>query len=235
MEVAPGVHRFGSKLVNWYAVADAGRITLIDAGMAGYWRQLGPALSEMGATLRDVDAIVLTHAHVDHTGFAEHARRHADVTVHVHRDDNNGAVRKLPPLHLYWRPASWPLLLEGLRNGLLTTPSVGEHMTFGDGEALPVPGKPKVLHLPGHTAGNCAIVLEDRGVVFTGDGLVTMDPYTQRTGPQLMLDGVNEDTAQARASLERLHGLEVSTLLPGHGEPWQGSVSDAVEQALARR
>ena len=232
MEIAPGVHRFGSPLVNWYIVEEGGRLTLIDAGMPGYWRQLEPALRELGAGLSDVEAVVLTHSHVDHTGFAEHLRSAAGTPVHVHADDDKGGARKFPPLHLYWRPSSWPLLAEGLRNGLLTTPQVKERATFGDGDVLPVPGKPRVIHLPGHTAGNCAIVLDEPGVVFTGDGLVTMDPYRGVTGPRLMLDGVNENPAQARTSLDRLRGLGERVLLPGHGEPWQGDMADAVSRAL---
>ena len=232
MEVAPGVHRFGTSLVNWYAIEESGRLTLIDAGMPGYWRQLEPALRELGAGLSDVEAIVLTHSHVDHTGFAENLRSAAGARVHVHAQDENGGARKFPPLHLYWRPASWPLLLEGLRNGLLATPQVKETTTFGDDQILPVPGKPRVLHLPGHTAGNCALLLDDAGVVFTGDGLVTLDPYRGKQGPSLMLDGVNENPAQARASLDRLRGLGTRTLLPGHGEPWQGDMDDAVSTAL---
>ncbi len=231
MQVAPGVHRFGSALVNWYAVEEAGRFTLIDAGLPGYWRQVEPALRELGATLGDIDAVVLTHSHVDHTGFAEHLRASAGTRVHVHVDDDNGGARKFPPLHLYWRPSSWPLLIEGMRNGLLLTPEVRERVTFGDDEVLPVPGKPRVVHMPGHTAGNCALVLDNPGVVFTGDGLVTLDPYRQARGPRLMLDGVNQDTAVARRSLERLRGLGTRMVLPGHGEPWEGDLDEAVTSA----
>ena len=232
MEVAPGVHRFGTHLVNWYVIAEGGRLTLIDAGLPGYWRQLEPALAELGAKLSDVEAIVLTHSHVDHTGFAERVRAAGGATVHLHRDDDAKGARKFPPLHLYWRPSSWPLLVEGMRNGLLFTPAVRERVAFDGDAVLPVPGRPRVVHMPGHTAGNCAIVLDAPGVVFTGDGLVTLDPYTQNRGPQLMLDGVNEDPQQARSSLERLRGLGERVVLPGHGEPWEGDLDTAVDEAL---
>ena len=232
MEVVPGVHRFGSSLVNWYVVVDGDRLTLIDAGLPGYWRQLEPALRGLGASMSDVDAIVLTHSHVDHTGFAERVRATGGATVHVHRDDDEKGARKFPPLHLYWRPSSWPLLVEGMRNGLLVTPAVKERTTFDGDGVLPVPGKPRVVHMPGHTAGNCALVLDDPRVVFTGDGLVTLDPYTQARGPRLLIDGVNEDPREARSSLERLRGLGEHILLPGHGEPWQGDLDAAVDEAL---
>jgi hypothetical protein len=34
-------------------------------------------------------------------------------------------------------------------------------------------------------------------VLFSGDALVTYDPYRNLGGPRLLLDGVNEDTGQA--------------------------------------
>lgn len=40
-----------------------------------------------------------------------------------------------------------------------------------------------------------------------------------------------EDSKQALASLDRLAGLSAGTLLPGHGDPWHGSMSDAVARA----
>ncbi len=233
MEVAERVYRFGTRLVNWFVIEDAGRLTLIDAGMPGHWPQLTAWLRRLGMRFDAVDAVVLTHSHADHVGFAERARTQTPATVRIHEADSGSASRKIPPLHLYWRPTSWPLFAESLRHGLLATPKVASMVPFDDGDVLNAPGRPRVVHLPGHTAGSCAIVLDDRGVVFTGDSLVTLDPYTAATGPRLLLPGVNEDTDQARRSLARLAETGVDTVLPGHGEPWRGGVAVAVERAVS--
>ena len=45
MEVADGIHRFGTRMVNWYLIERGGRLTLVDAGMRGYWPQLTRALA----------------------------------------------------------------------------------------------------------------------------------------------------------------------------------------------
>lgn len=155
--------------------------------------------------------------------------------MHVEEGDaRGGRIRKLPSLSLYWRPTSWPLLVEGLRNGLLATPPVQRFRTFSDGDTLDVPGRPRAVAVPGHTAGSSALHLSDRGVLFSGDALVTLDPYTRAKGPRLMLPGVNKDHGEARASLPRLAPLEAEVLLPGHGEPWRGTPAAAVEEALRR-
>ena len=39
-DIAPGVHRLGSSLVNWYLVEEGGRLTAVDAGLPGYRKTL---------------------------------------------------------------------------------------------------------------------------------------------------------------------------------------------------
>jgi glyoxylase-like metal-dependent hydrolase (beta-lactamase superfamily II) len=231
MEVADGVHRFGTRMVNWYLIDRGGRLTLVDAGMRGYRPQLDDALRSLGRKLDDVEAVVLTHAHADHIGFAHQVRASSDASVWVHERDAAPGLRRFPPLRLYLRPTAWPLLVHGLRNGLLATPDAAQVRTYTDGELLEVPGRPRARHLPGHTRGHCALHLAEASVVFSGDALVTFDPYRRRRGPRLLIKGVNEDNDQARASLDELSELNARLLLPGHGEPWRDGVAAAVAEA----
>jgi glyoxylase-like metal-dependent hydrolase (beta-lactamase superfamily II) len=231
MEVASGVHRFGSRFVNWYVVERGGRLTVVDAGFRGYWPQLPQAVRSLGRTLDDIDAVVLTHAHADHIGFGERLPATAGAALHVHEADAEPGLRRYPPLHLYWRPSSWPMAIHGVRMGLLGTPDVVKATAFTDGETLDVPGSLRVRHLPGHTRGSCALQLPEASVLFSGDALVTYDPYTRRRGPRLLVKGVNEDYALARSSLEELGRINAMTLLPGHGEPWYEGVAAAVAEA----
>jgi glyoxylase-like metal-dependent hydrolase (beta-lactamase superfamily II) len=68
-------------------------------------------------------------------------------------------------------------------------------------------------------------------VLFTGDALVTRDPYTGSTGPRLTALAATTDVAQARASLDRIAATGANTLLPGHGEPWTGGAEEAARLA----
>ena len=110
---------------------------------------------------------------------------------------------------------------------------VVEVSTFAGDEVLDVPGKPRAVHIPGHTPGNAVMFFESRRALLSGDTLVTRNPLTGRTGLQVMPSGFTQDTAQALASLSALADLNAEVVLPAHGDPWHGPVSQAVQLARA--
>ena len=73
--------------------------------------------------------------------------------------------------------------------------------------------------------------MKDRDILLSGDALCTMEMLTGQPRPCLPPDFVNESSALALESLDRLENLEAATVLPGHGEPWTGGVKQAVELA----
>jgi glyoxylase-like metal-dependent hydrolase (beta-lactamase superfamily II) len=97
---------------------------------------------------------------------------------------------------------------------------------------LPVPGRPTVVHTPGHTDGHCILHFADRDAVLSGDALVTLDPYTGKAGPQIVVSAATKDTKQALASLEAVAATGATTVLSGHGEPWRQGAGAAVSHAL---
>ena len=82
VEIAPGIRRLGKGLVNVYLLEEAGEVTIIDAGAPGYWKDVHAELGAMGRTPDDVRALLLTHAHADHVGFAERIRRERGAPRH---------------------------------------------------------------------------------------------------------------------------------------------------------
>ena len=86
-EVADRVYRLGSDLVNWYLVEEGGRFTVLDAGLPKQFDQLPVALGAFGATLDDVEAIVLSHAHADHLGSSARIKEESGAPVYVHSED----------------------------------------------------------------------------------------------------------------------------------------------------
>ncbi len=70
-------------------------------------------------------------------------------------------------------------------------------------------------------------------MLIAGDALVTLDPYTGETGPQIVARAATADTAEAMESLDTLARTSARVVLTGHGEPVLDGVGPAV--AAARR
>lgn len=230
-----GVVRLGTRFVNWYLVEESGGVTVVDAGLPRYRPQLDEGLRLLGRTPADVRAVVLTHGHGDHIGSAEAIRTELGVPVLVHGEDRELATTlKQGKREASWVPylryrQAWRLLAAFFAGGWPR--KVAEVQTYRDGDELGVPGRPRVVHTPGHTNGHCALLFEQRGVLAVGDLLCSVNPLTGRRGPQPMSRALNLSTSTVLDSLARIEHLDVPLLLFGHGEPWREGAAAAVVSA----
>lgn len=230
-EIAPGLQRLGTELVNWYLLEHDNQFVVFDAGYPRYYDQLKTVLASRGRRPRDVSAVLLTHGDPDHIGFAERLRREG-VPVYMHGADaalarlksKKTEARLLPNLR---NRAFRRHLGHALRSGIPSR--LRDFTPIHDGDVLGVPGSPRVIHVPGHSEGSCAFYLAEQRVIVAGDAFCTLSPVTGATGPQLPPPALNVSTAMARASLERLVDLEAELVLPGHGDPWHGTMPALVE------
>jgi glyoxylase-like metal-dependent hydrolase (beta-lactamase superfamily II) len=233
MQIASRIHRVGpDSIVNSYLVEEGGEVTVIDAGAPGLWSRVPAELAAMGRSLEDVRAIVLTHGHSDHVGYAERARRERGWRVLVHEADEALALGKVK------NPAKNPRMRLGpvvgffwwaSRRGLLRVPPLTAVATYGDGATLDVPGAPRVVLVPGHTPGSAALVLSGHDAIFVGDAMATYSVAHGERGPRVA--PFTADQAQARESLLRLEGLGARLVLPGHGDAFDGGIDEAVRLA----
>lgn len=158
--------------VNAYLVNTGDRLVLIDAGTGTL---LGPSLGKLvanieaaGYTAAQIDDVILTHIHSDHSGglTVDGKRVFENAVVHVNRREvefwlQADAAAKADP-------ALGPHIAQAEQS---VSPYVeaGRLETFGDNEA-PIPGFASVLRA-GHTPGHSSIVVESKGekIVFWGD------------------------------------------------------------------
>jgi glyoxylase-like metal-dependent hydrolase (beta-lactamase superfamily II) len=240
MDVAEGVHRVEDAYTNWYLIEHDGRLTIVDTGVPTSWTSLQSALRSLGCGTGDVDAVVLTHGHFDHLGFAERARRELGVPVWIH--ENDVPLTRHPLQYGHERPRSYylttqpralPIVAALTRTRAWWPRPVKDVQRFREGMVLPVPGAPRVIFTPGHTLGHCALHLPDRDVVIAGDAIVTLNPYTGRRGPQIVAGAATADSRRALDSLDELGKTGARTVLVGHGDPWTGGAEQAVAAARA--
>ncbi len=239
MEILPDVFKFETGLFNWYLIRQNGRLTLVDAGFPNHYDILAQGVESIGHSLKDVEAIIITHGHADHTGFAERLRREINVPVYIHKND---AAMAAKPLQMpwkgfilnAWRPFIMTKLVEAAKAGILQMTKIEQTVEMRHEETLDVPGNPVILHTPGHTEGSTVVFLPDKKVLFSGDTLVTRNLLNgERMTPQPPSPILNMNPAEGRRSLDILKGLGQVTMAPGHGKPWTGDMAEAVRLATA--
>jgi glyoxylase-like metal-dependent hydrolase (beta-lactamase superfamily II) len=237
--VAQGIHRIENAYTNWYIVEDGRDLTIVDAGVPKSWNSLLTALATLGRTLDDIKALVITHGHFDHLGFA-HRLAERGVPVHINvrdaplaRNPRHYAKERSPLLYPFRYPANLPMQLAMVFSGAFFVKRVDEVRTFTGDEPLDVPGKPRVILCPGHTAGECALHFPDRDVLLVGDAFVTLNPYTGGRGPRIVSGAATADSKLNMSSLDALVSSGANTVLTGHGEPWTQGIAEAVRLAKA--
>jgi len=234
VRLGPHLHRVGGDIVAAYLVDTEDGVTVVDAGLAGQWRDLLAELTGMRRSVDDIRGLVLTHGDSDHIGFAERLRRDHGVPVYVHEADAaraRGEVKTKPSWGRVKLGATARFMGYAIRKGGLRTTYPKQVVSVYDGAVLDLPGAPRVLALPGHSPGSIAIHVPVADAVFVGDGLTTRHVLTGRRGPQPA--PFTDDPGQALESLRRLEGLQATWVLPGHGPPYNRGIDAAIREVRA--
>src|SRR3954468_13490979 len=213
---------FPEKTMNVYFVRDGDGVLIWDAGIKSMVNGIAAAAAELGGLTR----VVLSHAHGDHRGAA--AGLGAPVWIHeadkVDAEGDGGEhYMDLSKLPIHAR-LLMPRMLKWWDGGPV---EIAE--TFKEGDEI---AGFKVVHLPGHAPGMCALWRESDRLALSGDCFYTLDPTTGRKGdPRLPLSAFNQDTEVARNSVRKLAALEPAAAWPGHADPLTGDVKSALERA----
>jgi glyoxylase-like metal-dependent hydrolase (beta-lactamase superfamily II) len=240
-EVAEGVYRLGTKWINFYLVGEGAEYTLVDAGYPGYWKYLASALDSLGTSPDAIRAVIVTHHHADHAGTAEQVRSSGGARVLAGEGDAwivAGKYRSHASPGFYRRSLVHRsgvafIAHSALAGGARYRPVDGVESLKDEDATLDVPGRPRVIHTPGHTAGHYSVALPERGVLVSGDALATFDYVTGKR--RIGLHPLNDDREIALASLDSLQAIEAETVLPAHGDPWTGGLPRALEMTREAR
>ncbi|HET7689365.1 MAG TPA: MBL fold metallo-hydrolase [Nocardioidaceae bacterium] len=238
--VADGVHFVETPLVSWVVLEEGERVALIDAGYPGQVGDVEESVRRVGRRPEEIEAVLVTHGHVDHVGGLPHLAERYGVrilTSEVEGRNVRGEVHEsATPLDVARRCYNPRVALWGLRAaaaGGTRRPHVDtvEALTFD--VPLDLPRSPVAVSLAGHTSGHTAYLVPGAGAIALGDALVTAHGTTARRGPQLLPGFFHHDDSRLRASLKELAAVDADRLLPGHGPTLQLPVSEAVSLALA--
>jgi glyoxylase-like metal-dependent hydrolase (beta-lactamase superfamily II) len=141
-----------------------------------------------------INTIVLTHCHFDHTARVKEIAHMCKAKVAIHKNDARGLVDDLQSLSMHF----------GARS-----PGIVPDIILGEGDII---GELVVLHTPGHTPGSICLWSERDRVLLSGDTVFSDGCFGRYDFP----GGSRIELAR---SLDRLALLDVDGLYPGHGKP----------------
>jgi glyoxylase-like metal-dependent hydrolase (beta-lactamase superfamily II) len=238
-QVADDVFAFTGTDVNWVVLRDGDELTLVDAGWHGDVQAVERAIRSLGRRPQDLRAVLLTHAHADHTGALNHLHDNYGVPVYTAAAEVPNAlgenVESGGPLDIatrLYRPpvARWAVRIT--KAGALRHSTVPAARAFPRPGALDLPGRPVPIPTPGHTTGHTSFLLPDHGVLITGDALVSAHPTLRGVGPALLPAFFSHDQHAAVEALGTLRELDADLFVPGHGPTWYGPIRHAADRAL---
>jgi glyoxylase-like metal-dependent hydrolase (beta-lactamase superfamily II) len=110
---------------------------------------------------------------------------------------------------------------------MMRTVPVKVENVLEDGQTV---GPFTVIHLPGHTPGTVAFLNKARGLLFTGDALVTGKSGKLALSRRMF----NYDQEGAAASLRKLMDVKPTAVFPGHGAVVVDNAADALQEVVKR-
>jgi glyoxylase-like metal-dependent hydrolase (beta-lactamase superfamily II) len=196
---------------NGYLIEAADGLTLIDAGFPNKEAAVFAAIRELGHSLNRLKHLVLTHGHPDHIGSAAAIVRETGARTYMHPLDiplaeAGGPFRPMRPAPGLLRQMLCRVLYD--HNERLTPFAVDQPLT--DGETLPIAGGIDVIHVPGHCAGQVALLWRSGRMLFAADVFMNVTGLGDPLG--------FEDIEEGRASQRKLASLSFDAVGFGHGK-----------------
>ncbi|MHB0878327.1 MAG: MBL fold metallo-hydrolase [Anaerolineae bacterium] len=197
-------------------------VALIDSGLVGTPRHaVLPYLAAAGLAPVDLSLVIVTHAHTDHYAGNEELLLASGQGIRfaAHRLDRDWIED--PARHT--RQAQAPLVRWGLvtpeqveqevadcGNGVMVDHVLegGEVFSLGDGLEL------EIVHLPGHTLGNIAVLDRRDGILLQGESIIGTAQYDTRG--ELLSCPNHEDTLAYLQTVAAVASLPFQTLVPSH-------------------
>jgi glyoxylase-like metal-dependent hydrolase (beta-lactamase superfamily II) len=171
--------------------------------------EVGTRLLAMGLDpATDIDTVILTHFHHDHTGGLDHFPRSRIIGPR----ENYAVSTGLRGMMTGCLPQRWPIWLRPElvdMDGPAVGPFPVSHAVTRDGRILLVP-------TPGHVAGHVSVIVRGDGITWFLAGDAT---YSQANLLAGRTDGVTNDPATALATLKTIRQFaagEPTVLLPAH-------------------
>ncbi len=227
--------------VNTYLLKGEERDLLVDSGMdeEECKASLQKALHNLGTNLEKIDFFI-THLHIDHFGLAPTLASNG-ATIYLNAPEafffgninlwekgfEYGKINGFPEEDLKKHLVQKPRFLKEIprkelriaaENNSVNSPDGHRFQILGEGDDLNIGNHSfKCVFTPGHSRGHTCLYEPSQKIIFSGDHIL------EDITPAIFLwPGEDRDPlAEYLKSLDKVFGLDVSYVLPGHRSPFQ--------------
>jgi glyoxylase-like metal-dependent hydrolase (beta-lactamase superfamily II) len=239
-EVIPGVHQLILPMtmpeltlahVNTYLIQGDKGYLLVDTGWNAdeTFDALQKQLAEIGADIKDISQILVTHVHPDHYGLAGRIKQLSGAKLALH-DIEKGLIesRYINMDKLLEQTAHWldtngapPDDMTEMRDATLALKTyvipIYPDVTLHGGETVTTGRFTfQVLWTPGHSSGHVCLYEPERKVLISGDHILpTITPNVSKH-PQ----SIDNPLGKYLDSLNDVKKLDAELILPGHEKPF---------------
>ncbi len=209
------------------AVSTASPVTLIDTGVNTLETRvaLEENLKTLGLTVNDLERVILTHNHPDHSGLSGWAQRHSGAGVWMLDREIGDSAEYLSDawfaphrahMAAHGLPDEIAPTLEGFQKSRAEIDFPETVQPLSEGHTLELAGERfEVLWMPGHSDGHLTLWSESSGVLIAGD--VLLERITPHIG--LYARGRPDPLGDYLGSLERVVQLNPRSTVVGHYGP----------------
>ncbi len=213
LEIVPGFYQMTLRYTNMYLVVEKA-LTLIDTGFQGTTSHVIDFVRKLGRSPEEIETVILTHNHLDHTGGLEELRKVTKAKVLAHRADVfiPANVIPYPAGNVVGVLLRVPLLASLRKKFVLDSSEVD--LALEGGEVFNILGGMKVVPTPGHTPGSISLYFPAHRLLVVGDALNKRGDVIR-----MPLKTVSTNLEQAKESIRAMASLDVDILCVGHGRP----------------
>jgi glyoxylase-like metal-dependent hydrolase (beta-lactamase superfamily II) len=209
-QVVPGLYAIRLGGVNAFLI-DSDELILVDTGVPNSADMIVQAVEAIGRKRGDVRHILVTHCHPDHAGSLAEVKKRTGASAYMHPLD--AAITRIGKVTPDLKPA--PGMDDLFRQfiGLESAEYDPAEIDYEvhDGDELPIGGGIRVIHVPGHCAGQLAFLWRaSGGVLFAADTASNMMGLGYSLG--------YADMEEGKRSLLKLAALDFAVACFGHGQ-----------------
>lgn len=198
-------------------------LSLVDVGLTGKGSYKIESIKKQGIDLSSIKRIIMTHTHLDHIGCLAEIKKvipEAELWIHrneaelIENNDDRGiygmdAFKAMCQMQYDIGPDAFRFTVDRKLQG---------------GEICEIGGMIwEVIFIPGHSMGGIALYEPAQKILIPGD-VIYADYAIGR------FDLYGADASQLRESLNKLAGLDIDVLLPGHNQIMKGVPEDYIKK-----